>query len=268
MNKTFGVSIILPTLNEKDNLKFLIPSILTEIQSIRDFQYEILVVDDNSNDGTAEYITKLNNENSAVKLFLRKDTPSLPMAIWDGINNAEQEYVMWLDADGSMPADTVIKLIKKQKEFRDAVVIGSRFAQGGGYKGIRDIGNDSFFSAIKNVRRSRDSVSGMIFSTLFNYILNYLHWGDIKDITSGFIIGPKPYFKKIFFLNSSYGEYFIHICNYLLIKEIKVIEIGYICETRISGTSKTASNIIQLFQRGIPYIKTAINSKKENYEDS
>ena len=44
--------------------------------------------------------------------------------------------------------------------------------------------------------------------------------------------------------------------------------VGYICETRVYGTSKTASNLIQLIKRGVPYIQAAINSRKENNENS
>ena len=266
MSNKISTSIILPTLNEKDNLKLLIPNLIIEIQDTL-ADYEIIVVDDNSTDGTYEYITNLNKKNTKIKIYSRLDNPSLPMAIWDGINMAKMEYVIWLDADGSMPPKTVAKLINEQKENKNAVIIGSRFAPGGAYKGIQDISNDSIFTAIKNVRKSNDSVPGMILSILFNYLLNFLHFGEIKDITSGFLIGKKKYFKKELFSNSSYGEYFIHVCNYLIVKNIQIIEIGYICETRISGTSKTASNLLQLIQRGIPYITTAINSKREKYEN-
>ena len=46
--------------------------------------------------------------------------------------------------------------------------------------------------------------------------------------------------------------------NMLLSKKVNIVEIGYICETRIAGVSKTATNISQLIIRGIPYIQAAI----------
>ena len=53
------------------------------------------------------------------------------MAIYDGINKSNYEYVMWLDADGSMPATTIKDLISLQSENLDNVIIGSRFVKGG-----------------------------------------------------------------------------------------------------------------------------------------
>ena len=43
-----------------------------------------------------------------------------------------------------------------------------------------------------------------------------------------------------------------------------MVEVGYICETRIHGDSKTASNILQLFRRGIPYLKVAFKLRKND----
>ena len=267
MKSEIKVSIILPTLNEKKNLEILIPSIVKEFDELTIQDYEILVVDDNSTDGTDIYIKNLSKEYLNLFYFHRSEEKSLPMSIWDGINVSKYEYVMWLDADGSMTPKAMVKLMKTLIKFPDSVVIGSRFVKGGGYKGVKDIRKDSIISAIKNVNKSNDSVTGMIFSIVFNYFLRYLNFGEVKDITSGFIVGKKKYFTIDVFKKASYGEYFIYLCDYLNKKNVKIHEVGYICETRINGESKTASNLKQLIQRGIPYIKAAIISKKVNYED-
>lgn len=225
--------------------------------------YEILILDDGSTDDTVSFIEQFNKTNGNVIIKNRISEPSLPMAIFDGIDQSQYDYVMWLDADGSMPAKTIKELISKQSEQLDAVIIGSRFVEGGGYKGIQQIGKTSFLSAIKNVRNSNDSVFGMIASTLFNKLLIFILSSDIKDLTSGFIIGRKENFKKDIFLNSSYGEYFVYLVAHLLKEKVKVLELGYICETRIHGESKTASSLKQLVKRGIPYLNAAIICRRK-----
>jgi glycosyltransferase involved in cell wall biosynthesis len=262
-----SVSIILPTINEGSNLSLLIPGTQNKLKDLKIENYEILVVDDGSTDETVEIIKRMNIEDDRIKIILREDTPSLPMSIWDGIATSQKEYVAWLDADGSMTPDSLKSLIQVLQKNKEAVVIGSRFVSGGGYKGVKEIGRTSFLKAVNNVRKSKDSVTGMIVSMLFNKFLIYLFSSEVKDVTSGFIIGNKKYFIKDPFIRSSYGEYFLYLVNQLEKNKVEIIELGYICETRITGVSKTASSLTQLVQRGIPYIKAAIISRKERHED-
>lgn len=257
------LTIILPTINECQNLKILIPEIVRNIDEATINKYEIIVVDDGSTDETDDLINNFNNSNKNIKLLNRQSEPSLPMSIYEGINKSNYDYVMWLDADGSMPATTIKDLISLQSENLDNVIIGSRFVKGGGYKGIQEIGKTSFFSALANVRQSKDSVSGMIASTLFNKLLIFILKSPIKDLTSGFIIGKRQYFLEESFSKSSYGEYFVYLMTDLMKKNINIQELGYICETRIHGESKTASSLVQLFRRGVPYIKAAIISRRD-----
>ena len=264
MNKNLiDLTIILPTINECQNLKILIPEIVRNIDEATINKYEIIVVDDGSTDETDDLINNFNNSNKNIKLLNRQSEPSLPMSIYEGINKSNYDYVMWLDADGSMPATTIKDLISLQSENLDNVIIGSRFVKGGGYKGIQEIGKTSFFSALANVRQSKDSVSGMIASTLFNKLLIFILKSPIKDLTSGFIIGKRQYFFEESFSKSSYGEYFVYLMTDLMKKNINIQELGYICETRIHGESKTASSLVQLFRRGVPYIKAAIISRRD-----
>lgn len=262
-----NLSIILPTINEADNLSILIPEIKAILNELNLDKYEILIVDDGSEDNTLEIIKSFNKADNRVNILERNNKPSLPMSIWDGVVNSKNEYVMWLDADGSMTALAIKKILTVLNENKESVIIGSRFSEGGGYKGVKVIGNTNFLEAIKNVRKSKDSVAGMIASIVFNKFLNYIFPFEVKDLTSGFIVGKKKYFHQDSFSKSSYGEYFLFLISKLAKNNVKIIEVGYVCETRISGESKTASSLIQLIQRGIPYIKAAIISRKEKHEN-
>jgi len=263
MSKISGLSIILPTINEAENLKKLIPQIITEINKISIPRFEIIIVDDGSTDNTVGLIKNLNEEFKFLKLIQRDKPPSLPMSIWEGVVSSNYEYVLWMDADGSMPAKTVKNLVEVLVKNNNSVIIGSRFIDGGGYKGVIDLEDTSLFNAIRNVNDSNDSVFGMIFSIIFNKILKILFKTSLTDITSGFIVGKKEYFKEESFIDANYGDYFIFLVSDFIQNKVDIIEIGYICETRMFGTSKTASNIFQLIRRGIPYIKVAIRIRRK-----
>ena len=256
------LSIIFPTLNEFENLKYLIPEFEVMLESLNISRYEINVVDDGSNDGTNQLIKELKRRNDRIQLTVRSGDPSLPMSIWDGINKSIYENVMWLDADGSMHTDAAKLLIEKYF-LKKNIIIGSRFKDGGGYKGVKNLNDQSLIKAIKNVSKSEDSVIGMLISILFNKLLTLIFDTSIKDITSGFIIGNKSNFTKNLFENSGYGEYFIVLIADMQKRGIEVEEVAYICDTRKYGKSKTAPTLYKLILRGIPYITTAIKSRKD-----
>ena len=110
MEKNFELSIILPTLNEAKNLKILIPNIIKNLNLIENIVYEIIVVDDGSTDNTREFLTN-NNFGGKVSAIYRSGKKSLPMSIYEGIENSKYLNVSWLDADGSMPPEVVKEII-------------------------------------------------------------------------------------------------------------------------------------------------------------
>ena len=148
MKKT-DITVILPTINEEENLKILIPELIDVFFTKDELKYEILVVDDGSTDNTVELIRKMNIENNRVKIISRTATASLPSSIYEGIVSSNSEYVLWMDADGSMPVYDVKRLIDEQLKNPDTVIIGSRFVEGGGYKGT---GTDKEKSLSKTIK--------------------------------------------------------------------------------------------------------------------
>ncbi len=255
------LSIILPVYNEHDNLKFLIPQ-LTKLSKELLNKYEILVVDDDSSDETDKLIENLQNKYTNLRYIKRIINRSLPLSILEGIKRSKFKNTLWLDADGSMDINSVELLIREFIEDETKYYIGSRFVNGGGYKGQNSQQN-SIFQIFKSLRNSEDSFLAIYLSILFNKILESALHSGVRDLTSGFIIGNKHNFNEYNFIESNYGDYFVYLVSDLVIQGQKIKEVGYICKPRVHGSSKTSNNLMTLIRLGLPYIKAAIICKKK-----
>lgn len=230
------ITIILPTYNEAENIAYLVRAIHLSVKD----DHEILVVDDNSPDGTSRVVQELieNNDVPHLRLITRLHNKGLTNSIWDGITHAEGDIVVWLDCDFSMPPEVIPKLIAEIDAGYD-VAVGSRFVRGGSFK--------------KDTSGTEDSWLAVVLSRLMNIFIRNMLGYSFKDYTSGFIAIKKDIFKHIQ-LEGDYGEYFIDLMFRVLMLNYKVKEIPYICLPRRQGHSKTGSNIFDYAKRGRKYI--------------
>ena len=124
-----GVSIIIPTVNEADNIDPLFERIfaagLPENISI-----EIVVVDDSSTDGTRSRVNRWAGLKPVI-LVCREDRAGLANAVVAGANAATYEYVLVMDADLSHPPEKIAEMIEPLLDGRCDMVIGSRYVEGG-----------------------------------------------------------------------------------------------------------------------------------------
>ena len=259
MSTNFSVTLVLPTYNEEESLKAFIPQLEKVLSK---FDYEIIVVDDDSSDNTANVVINYSEKNYRIRLIQRNINPSLPMSIYEGVKNSNKEFVMWLDADGSMDAQSVLKLIENCSRDINKVYVGSRFVEGGGYKGRESIGNFKLKKFLNSIFNSEDAILAIFLSLIFNRLLSIVLNINVKDLTSGFIIGNKSLFEKEMFTKYIYGEYFINVLTVLHLKQIVIQEVGYFCKPRLYGESKTSTNILRMVSLTSPYVRTAINSRK------
>ncbi len=134
------VSIIIPTLNEAENLKLLLPR-------IPEWVYEIIVVDGRSTDGSPE-VAKALRRDVRVVLEPRKGKGAALMA---GFRAATGDAIVMLDADGSMAPDEIILFVAALMSGADFAK-GSRFMQGAGTSDMtlfRRLGNLGLTTAVK-----------------------------------------------------------------------------------------------------------------------
>jgi dolichol-phosphate mannosyltransferase len=121
------VSLIIPTYNEKDNITPLIERIS---KALVGYNYEIVIVDDNSGDGTIEAATKL-AERYPVKLIVRKNEKGLATAVIHGIKNSAGSIICVMDADLQHPPEKLPEMIKAIEDGAD-MAFASRYIPGGG----------------------------------------------------------------------------------------------------------------------------------------
>lgn len=121
------VTIILPTYEEVDSLPSLIDAI-AEVKKQTLANLQLIIVDDNSDDGTESLISEKNLE--WVRLIVRRGEKGLSTAVIRGLEEAESEYCIVMDADGSHPASAIPNMISAIIEGADFTV-GSRYVQGG-----------------------------------------------------------------------------------------------------------------------------------------
>lgn len=136
------MSVILPTYNEALTLPILIPKISAIFEEF-DLRGEIIVVDDDSPDGTAGAATEL-GLTFPVTVISRTGKRGLATAVMDGFSASRATVCVVMDADGSHPVSALPVMVQTLLEDRADLVVGSRHIPGGG---TRDW---SIFSQLKS----------------------------------------------------------------------------------------------------------------------
>jgi len=122
------LSVIIPARNEENNLRKVFMEI-NEVLKREGIENEIILVDDNSTDGTRKVIEELVSENSNVRGVFRKPPPGFGRAIRDGLKVITGDVVEIVMADFSDDPEDIVRYYRKILEGYDCV-FGSRFIKG------------------------------------------------------------------------------------------------------------------------------------------
>ena len=242
-------SVVLPTLNEAGHIVDLIKKIRSVFLEINT-NFEIIVVDDSSFDGTDKLCKEMVVEFENLSFFSRSGLKkNLAKSINLGIQKSKYENIIWMDADFQHPPD-FFTLFHKYHDQYD-VLIFSRFLK----DSIR------YFEKEKYKKEVNENQS-----VFFNKLCNFLLYKDITDYTSGFICIKKELLKD-YQLKGYYGEYFIDLLIYCKSKKFKIIELPFVEKERHSGISKTFPSfssryLILLFKYFLCLVKNII---KKNF---
>lgn len=134
------LSVILPTYNESQNIVKVIDSIAENIPE--EMQAEIVVVDDNSPDGTegvvSDYARRFGDElkkRLRVQVIKRPGKLGLSSAILTGVNSACGDVMVVMDSDMSHPPQTIPRMLEEINRSSCDIVVASRYIKGGGVSG-------------------------------------------------------------------------------------------------------------------------------------
>ena len=151
-----------------------------------------------------------------------------------------------MDCDLSMPPEKIPDLVEQLIDNRYDVAVGSRYVRGGKDRRT-DAGNFLLYF---------HKLLSKIITTFTSIMLCRF----FKDWTSGFIAIRSEVIKKIP-LNGDYGEFFIEMMYRILQRGYKVIEVPYELIPRKYGSSKTSTNILGFFTKGIKYVRCVLRLK-------
>ena len=225
------IYIIIPTLNEAENLEPLVKKINSVSPS-----YRIIFIDDNSKDGTQEILKKLSKKYN-VSFFIRKKKKGYGSALKLGfkkLNAKATDIIITMDADLSHNPKDIPFMVKKILQGYD-VVIGSRYIKGGKIK--------------------RWPTSRKIISKLANLFIKLALGTGVKDNTSGFRAYSGNFINKIKGQIRSEGYSILEEILFLAIKEnAKICEHPITFFDRKKGKSKAriikeATNLLNMTLR-------------------
>lgn len=159
--KSKEVTVIIPTYNEKENIEQKVKKICHHLKRE---SFEIVVVDDNSPDGTGKIVEKLQKE-FPIQIVHRPARSGLSSAVIAGVKIAKGEIVGVMDADESHPPNIVPELIKVVKQGAK-IAVASRYIPGGGIENWplrRKIMSRIATFLARPLTKLKDPVSGYFF---------------------------------------------------------------------------------------------------------
>jgi dolichol-phosphate mannosyltransferase len=200
-------------------------------------QAEVIVVDDDSPDGTSEEVMEKWSHDERVRLIRRIGERGLPSALADGMAAARGAKIAWLDADFNMKPDFLPVLFKALDDAD--IAAASRYVPGGA-----------------DGRRDRLRVWG---SAAANMVARALLGGLVRDYTSGLMAARRETIQQVpLGRHYRHGDYCIDFLYRAHRAGLRIREIPHRCLDRQAGETKTAATVVEFLLLGSAYIRTIL----------
>jgi dolichol-phosphate mannosyltransferase len=249
------VSIVLPTYNECENILSMIDDIGTVLGAAT---FEVIVVDDNSPDGTSTLVKNAAVSLPWLRLITRTTDHGLIPSISEGIAAARHGVCVWMDADCSMKAEAIPRLLAEIEGGAD-LVIGSRYIEGGGVKGS-DGKTKNLIPIRRHLRGTGDSFLQVVLSLLGNRVLHRFLTRHVTDYTSGCYAVRQEVVEGLG-LGGTYVDYCIRFAYMASLRGHVVREVPIVVHPRIFGQSKTAISLFGLIAISFGCLRVAVSLK-------
>jgi len=218
-----SIWITVPTYNEAENIRELVTAILQALPTAN-----VVVVDDNSPDGTAEIVNEMAKLDERVHLIRRPGKLGYASAILTGLNHAFErgaKFLGHMDADFSHDPQKLPDLLEALESGAD-IALGSRYVAGGGVEGW--------------------SLYRQILSRGANWLARMLLNLPVRDCTSGFRLYKRDAFAKLHLHRLRVEGYgFLYLSTALAVwNGLKVAEVPITFVDRRHGKSKLSRRII------------------------
>lgn len=218
--------VIIPTYNEIENIEKMVRKVFSYEKP-----YDLLIVDDNSPDGTADAIEKLQAEfPQQLHLLKRPGKQGLGTAYIAGFDwclNRDYSYIFEMDADFSHNPEDLIRLYNACHDEGAALAVGSRYCKGG---------------KVENW-----PVGRILMSYFASIYVRIILWIGIKDTTAGFKCYKAEALKKVNYKTIPFKGYAFQICMKYGVRKngFKIIEVPITFIDRQLGSSKMSTSIFK-----------------------
>ena len=226
-------SIILCTFNEANYIKETINEIEKRIPNL-----ELVIVDDNSTDGTKKILNEINNDNR-LKIIYREKSKGLASAFLRGLIETSGDYIGWIDTNMSEVVNKFTEMDNILNSDSDIVIL-SRYIKGGGDN--------------RNLLRK-------LSSRYFNIFCKFVLRVPINDFTTSIFLMKRKVINEVTFLGYGYGDFFIDFLYNVHKKGFKISEIPFIQKKDDElGVSKSNPNLIKFLYLGLMYVLRVITT--------
>tara|TARA_B100000963_G_scaffold289893_1_gene259537 strand:+ start:22032 stop:22745 length:714 start_codon:yes stop_codon:yes gene_type:complete len=217
-----AISIVIPILNEKKNLEKL-SSLITK--NLNSNKFEIIFVDDNSNDGSDQLLKKLSKRNKKIRYIIRKsEEKDLSKSCIEGFRKSTYQNILVMDGDLQHDPKDIKKIAKTFFKEKADVVVGSR---------------DLF-----NKKNEGLDLLRLITSKFLIIIVSLLLGKKTSDPMSGFFLFKKKIFTKSEKKMNKIGYKILLDLIYSVNYKIKVVDVVINFKTRQLGNSKMNFKIL------------------------